>query len=324
MRKILVWLGVMVWLGFSSCATQPGTPVCLAGATLDEGGQCVAQRAAVHYLPFREGYKTFVSQAFHGAQTHKGYDAFSVDFECEEGDPIVASRSGRVWDVREDSNHGCADPACSEDSNYVIIDHGDGTYSSYHHLRYLGAMVERGQKVCAGQVIGMCGATGYATAPHLHYSLTDSRRTLPLRFVEGYHQKGNGVPVARTRYVSENKLRAQCSVNDWSELGRGAFLHQGIELDQSLSLVLKPSSRTVVSGRLFGDQPKVAVHRRSADSGTWISECVDKGPNGEFSVIIDWPARRFPSGRYLMMMTGADSACYEASWAWSYGVQVLP
>jgi len=325
MRCVLRWLGFLLVLGALGCASQPGASVCMAGAVLDAGGQCVAQRAPVHFIPFRAGFKTQVSQGFHGPESHHHNDSYSVDFECEEGDPIVASRSGRVWATREDSNHGCADPACVGDSNYVILDHGDGTFSEYHHLRYLGAMVDPGDRVCAGQVIAVCGSTGYSTGPHLHYAVTDSRRTIPVRFVEGYHQRGSGVPVPKTRYVSENQLRATCSDRGWSELGRGAFLHHGIELDSPMPQVIDRTNRQViVRGQYFGEQPRVAIHRRSRRGGTWITECVDRDQKGRFEFRLDWPERRFPAGSYLMMMTGSDAQCMEVGWAWSYGVQVMP
>lgn len=306
-------------------ALEPSSSACLAGATLDAHGQCVAQRAPVHFIPFRNGYETRVSQGFHGPASHHNNEAFSVDFECDEGDPIVASRSGRVWSKREDSNHGCADPACIGDSNFVILDHGDGTFSEYHHLRYLGVLVEPGEQICAGQVVGVCGSTGYSTGPHLHYAITDSRSTMPVRFVEGYHQRGSGVPVPGATYTSENAMRATCSKTTWSQLGPAAFLHQGITLDSPLAQVIDAGNRrSTIRGRYLGDAPKVAFHRRARQGGNWVTECIQPDTNGNFEFEVTWPDRRFPAGSYLMMMTGSDTQCLELSWAWSYGVQVMP
>jgi murein DD-endopeptidase MepM/ murein hydrolase activator NlpD len=51
----------------------------------------------------------------------------------------------------------------------VVIDDGNGYRSVYVHLSE--ARVEAGQEVRAGEVIGLEGATGYATGCHLHYAL---------------------------------------------------------------------------------------------------------------------------------------------------------
>ena len=54
--------------------------------------------------------------------------------------------------------------------NSVIIDHGGGVKTGYHHLRAI--LVEVGQEVVAGTVVGEMGSTGLSTGPHLHWELT--------------------------------------------------------------------------------------------------------------------------------------------------------
>jgi len=53
--------------------------------------------------------------------------------------------------------------------NYVLIDHGLGIYSGYAHFSEYH--VEAGQRVKAGQIIGLSGNTGRSSAPHLHWEI---------------------------------------------------------------------------------------------------------------------------------------------------------
>ncbi len=53
--------------------------------------------------------------------------------------------------------------------NYVLIDHGLGIFSGYAHLSELH--VEAGQRVKAGQIIGLSGNSGRSSAPHLHWEI---------------------------------------------------------------------------------------------------------------------------------------------------------
>jgi len=51
----------------------------------------------------------------------------------------------------------------------VMIDHGYNLFTSYAHLSE--ALVERGQRVEAGQIIALSGNTGRSSAPHLHWEI---------------------------------------------------------------------------------------------------------------------------------------------------------
>jgi murein DD-endopeptidase MepM/ murein hydrolase activator NlpD len=55
----------------------------------------------------------------------------------------------------------------------VVIDHGDGEYSVYAHLKPGSLKVKAGQAVKAGEVIGALGSSGNSTEPHLHFQVCD-------------------------------------------------------------------------------------------------------------------------------------------------------
>jgi len=83
-----------------------------------------------------------------------------VDFAAPKGTPIYATRSGTVTIATYSSTAG----------NYVSINHLDGYSSVYMHMTHY--VVEVGEKVTAGQLIGYVGSTGRSTGPHLHFGIS--------------------------------------------------------------------------------------------------------------------------------------------------------
>jgi len=80
-----------------------------------------------------------------------------VDFRAQTGDPVRTAGSGKV----------CLAKDLFYSGNAVIIDHGAGVFTSYSHLSRMAVGVS--QRVEKGVVIGLVGATGRATGPHLHW-----------------------------------------------------------------------------------------------------------------------------------------------------------
>ncbi|MCF2514355.1 M23 family metallopeptidase [Sphingomonas sp. G124] len=62
--------------------------------------------------------------------------------------------------------------------NSVLIDHGNGEYSVYAHLKPGPPLVQVGQRVTSGTQIGLLGSSGNSTEPHLHFHLCDAPSTL--------------------------------------------------------------------------------------------------------------------------------------------------
>jgi hypothetical protein len=57
--------------------------------------------------------------------------------------------------------------------NHVVVDHGDGVYSAYAHLRRRSLRVAVGDRLRAGQQLAEVGNSGNSTEPHLHVQLMD-------------------------------------------------------------------------------------------------------------------------------------------------------
>ena len=126
---------------------------------------------AIYRLPYQDGRSFVISQAPGGPlTTHNTDDSeYAVDFTMPENTPIVAARDGVVIETESANRRGSKDRSLLAAANYVRILHADETVATYAHLAPDGVRVRPGEKVSAGTVIGLSGATGYASGPHLHF-----------------------------------------------------------------------------------------------------------------------------------------------------------
>lgn len=151
-------------------------------------------------LPLISGVQYTVTQGNNTQDTHQGLHAWAVDFGMAEGTPIYASRIGRVAMVKADSNLGGCSSTYNPYMNYIVLDHQDGTASTYWHLRYLGSVVSVGQFVQHGQHIGYSGNTGFSCGPHLHFQIEQyapgqfATQSQPTIFADHNHPDDHGVP----------------------------------------------------------------------------------------------------------------------------------
>ena len=80
-----------------------------------------------------------------------------VDYATAQGTPVRSVGLGVVESACNKGGYG----------NAVVIRHNNGHSTVYAHLSKM--LVKRGQSVAQGQTVGMVGATGWATGPHLHF-----------------------------------------------------------------------------------------------------------------------------------------------------------
>jgi hypothetical protein len=121
----------------------------------------------VYDLPFEAGKKYFLIQGYFSHLSHK--ERAALDFKMKRGTKICAAREGVVVRVKEDSDRGGLNKKYRPYGNNIVIEHADGTRAGYWHLQKDGALVNVGDTVQKGQVIGLSGKTGYAALPHLHF-----------------------------------------------------------------------------------------------------------------------------------------------------------
>ncbi|MGN0573794.1 MAG: murein hydrolase activator EnvC family protein [Acutalibacteraceae bacterium] len=100
--------------------------------------------------------------AYSDGSPHWGIDIVKSDGNTR-GEPFYAAQGGEVIIAKNDGNWN------SGFGNYCVIDHGDGTQTLYAHSDNI--LVSVGQVVKKGEKIGIIGATGNVTGPHLHFEV---------------------------------------------------------------------------------------------------------------------------------------------------------
>lgn len=151
-------------------------------------GDPAAKPQPIEYrLPLPASVVARIDQGYGGRFSHTDIqNRYAVDFAVPEGTPVLAARDGAVMQVESGFRNAGTDAArFASQANYIRIAHDDGTMAVYAHLKPNGALVRVGQRVRAGDRIGLSGNTGYTTGPHLHFVVQINRgmriESLPFR-----------------------------------------------------------------------------------------------------------------------------------------------
>lgn len=153
-----------------------------------KNGKNKTDTSYVYTLPFENKKKVFLIQAYESIFSHKGERA--LDFKIKNGTKVCAARSGIVTATRKDSDEGGLKQENLSDGNYIFIQHNDGSVANYWHFQKDGVLVNVGDTVKTGQLIGLSGNTGYSAFPHLHFE------------VQGYDASGNYMQLP-TRFTTQ-------------------------------------------------------------------------------------------------------------------------
>ena len=114
-----------------------------------------------------EANSAFGTRSIYNGQPRSPHNG--ADFLSPAGTPIKSPNSGEIM-LADDLYYT---------GNTVVIDHGLGLFSLFAHLEKIN--VQKGQRVATGDVVGLVGATGRVTGPHLHWMVrVGSARVDPL------------------------------------------------------------------------------------------------------------------------------------------------
>lgn len=171
---------------------SPASAHLAAAAPPPAGGTLPAWRAPLEAVRV----SSFYGRRHKPLPTSSGFHA-GVDFAAKRGTPVLAPAAGTVLESTAlymgQKKYG----------EVIVIDHGKGLQSMYAHLdrRSLRA----GDSVAAGQQIGLSGATGRVTGPHLHLEvLLDGEPIDPARLI---------ARLDRNAYPSALRARAAALAN---------------------------------------------------------------------------------------------------------------
>lgn len=97
----------------------------------------------------------------------------ALDLRAKVGTKVMSAKDGVVTYAGRARGYG----------NVIIIKHANGYETRYAHLSRIS--VRRGQKITQNQIIGLSGATGRVTGPHLHFEIRKNGKTLnPLEYLK--------------------------------------------------------------------------------------------------------------------------------------------
>jgi len=188
------------WLNFNGCclSSAPHRTVMLPA---DDGAYRAFEMFAIDWVKVSDG------TVFRG-------DGSQLTDHHAYGSEIYAATAGEVVEVRNDLPNAPVNQSISGNAtvkeprdypgNHVTVRFAPDRYAMYAHLQPGSVRVKPGDQVKEGDVLGLLGSSGNASAPHLHFSIQDGPDALTsdsLPFViDGYQLTGtaNIDPVSLT------------------------------------------------------------------------------------------------------------------------------
>ena len=128
--------------------------------------------------------------------THRGDGKRLTDYWAF-GRPILSPAPARVIEAVDglpDNVPGNMDPQHAA-GNHVVLDLGHGEYALIAHLRHGSVVVNVGDRVRTGQLLGRCGNSGNTSEPHVHFHVQDG----PTLF------RAKGLPVEFSDYAADGR-----------------------------------------------------------------------------------------------------------------------
>jgi murein DD-endopeptidase MepM/ murein hydrolase activator NlpD len=130
----------------------------------------------------------------------KGRAHNGIDIDLETGDTVVTAFDGVVRMSKFYHGYG----------NMVVVRHPNGLETLYGHLSKV--LVEAGQSIKAGEIVGLGGNTGHSFGSHLHFEIRFMGQPIdPAKFIsfENFSLVNNEVLIDETLFQSNKLVKKQ-------------------------------------------------------------------------------------------------------------------
>ncbi|CAN5871283.1 hypothetical protein BH24BAC1_BH24BAC1_07330 [soil metagenome] len=186
---------------------------------------------------------------FRGYRWHYG-----TDLDLNSGDPVLAAFDGVVRICKWDGGgYG----------NYVVVRHYNGLETLYGH--FSKTLVQVGQYVKAGEVLGLGGSTGRSTGPHLHYEVRYQGNPIDPENIYDFPERALKdseieITAALFNYLTDVKKRtASASSSKASSSVRRAVYHKVKSGESLYSIGRKFGVRVNDLAKMNGMSPKAKL-----------------------------------------------------------------
>lgn len=177
------------WIAVNGCCDSITSH---RGAVIAVNGTLrVPERFAIDFVRIDDKGRLFVGPAtalssypYYGTAVHSVADGVVVNLYDDTDEQVPSEPAKGITPA----NIG---------GNMLVIDIGGGAYAFYAHMQRGSLKVKLGDKVRAGDVIGLLGNTGNTTAPHLHFHVMDGISPLD----------ANGLPYVFDRFSSPGSVK---------------------------------------------------------------------------------------------------------------------
>lgn len=174
-----------VWTSLGSCTTTPAIvkfvfPLVAPGVTDNFAywniGSYPDLDPSSHHIDYTGGQASYNNH--HGTDIGLGANGWTrmdagIVHVIAAADGIIREKLDGEYDRR------CTGPVPNGSGNYVKVEHADGAFTIYAHLKN-GSVTTKaiGSTVVAGEYLGKVGSSGNSSGPHLHFDVRDSNNNL--------------------------------------------------------------------------------------------------------------------------------------------------
>ncbi len=187
LRNFLKWLGALLLVCIVAVVIVLYVPTAVTKNT----------DTYIYNLPFEKNTRHKVVQGYGGLFSHKNTAA--IDFEMPVGTAVLAAREGVVYAYKDSYDEGGPFSKYKGKANFIMIQHSDGSFGCYWHLKKDGVLTKTG-KVKKGQQIGWSGATGFIFRPHLHFSVKRMLNYQMDAFVQTKFYTSEGITILKNQH----------------------------------------------------------------------------------------------------------------------------